>query len=839
MWLNVNGRRLRVAFDPGTPLLWILRDALGLKGTKYGCGTGICGACTVHLDGEPIRSCVVPLKDVGKKSVTTIEGLAAAARHTLLDAWLDEQVPQCGYCQPGMIMAAAPLLAGNATPTDAEITAALDGVLCRCGTYQRVRKAVRRAAAGMTREHPELDRARAGVRARPGRIGPAVFQPSPWLRIDADGVVTVLIDRTEMGQGIVTSLAMLVAEELEVDLAEVRTEFAPADPVYANPFFGEQVTGGSTSVASSWGQLRKAGAIAREMLIAAASAAWGVPAAECYAEHGTVAHRASNRRLTYGSLAARAATLKPPKRVTLKEPASFRLIGRSLPRTELPAHVTGATVFGFDFTVPDMLVAAVKRPPTFEGTAKRFDATRAKAVRGVRDIFRIDGGVAVVADHSWAAFQARDLLEVSWSKPASAGLNDAAIQAQYEMAARRKGRIEQNKGDVDAALKRAQRLIHAEYETPYLAHAALEPVNCTAHVRPDGCDVWVPTQAQGATQEEAARISGLPKQAVRVHTTFVGGGFGRKLDTDFVSQAVAISKRLHRPVQVLWSREDDIRHDRYRPAHYARMRGGLDADGRPIAWHQRLVGPPLALECVDIPYGIPNLRDERIQKDPGVPTGAWRSVGAAQNAFVIESFIDELAHAADADPLLFRLGLLKNAPRHRGVLELAAEKAGWGKPLRDRHYHGVAVYFSFGSWVAEIAEVSVNEHDVVTVHRVVCAVDCGIAVNPDTLAAQIEGAVAFGLTATLKSSVTVEGGGVLESSFGDYPLLTFSEMPEVEVHIVKSVEEPGGIGEPGVPPIAPAVGNAVFAATGRRIRRLPIRSADLRRSPAAGHPQPH
>jgi isoquinoline 1-oxidoreductase beta subunit len=776
---------------------------------------------------------VVPLKDVKEKSVTTIEGLAAASPHRLLDAWIDEQVPQCGYCQPGMIMAAVPLLAGNAAPTDAEITAALDGVLCRCGTYRRVRKAIHRAAAGSTREHPELAHPQPSLRSDEAPAGKAVFQPSPWVRIDGDGVVTVLIDRTEMGQGIVTSLAMLVAEELEVDLAQVRTEFAPAAPVYANPFFGEQVTGGSTSVAGSWGQLRKAGAVAREMLIAAAAANWSVSTAECYAEHGTVVHRPSNRHTDYGSLAAKAATLKPPKRVALKEPASFRLIGRPLPRMELPAHVTGATVFGTDLALPDMLVAVVKRPATFEGAAKRFDAARAKAIRGVRDIFRIDDGVAVVADNAWAAFRARDLLKVSWSRPASVGLNDATIRAQFQAAARRKGRVERDKGDVAAALKRARRRLDAEYETPYLAHASLEPVNCTAYVRRDSCDVWVPTQAQSATQDEAARVSGLPKKAVRVHTTFLGGGFGRKLDTDFVGEAVAISKRLRRPVQLLWSREDDIRHDRYRPAHHARMRGGLDANGRPIAWLQRLVGPPLALDCVDIPYAIPNLRDERIQKDPGVPTGAWRSVGAAQNAFVIESFIDELAHAAGTDPLLFRLGLLKNAPRHRGVLELAAEKAKWGKPLADGRYRGAAVYFSFGSWVAEIAEISVDDSGAVRVHRVVCAVDCGISVNPDTIAAQIEGAVAFGLTAALKSAVTVEGGGVLESSFRDYPLLTLSEMPEVEVHVVRSDETPGGIGEPGVPPIAPAVANAVFAATGRRIRRLPIRSSDLRRGTAA------
>ncbi|HVM81460.1 MAG TPA: molybdopterin-dependent oxidoreductase [Stellaceae bacterium] len=824
----MNGRRRRIAGDPGTPLLWILRDQLGLKGTKYGCGTGVCGACTVHLDGKPIRSCVVPLKDVEEKSVTTIEGLAAASPHRLLDAWIDEQVPQCGYCQPGMIMTAAPLLSGNATPTDAEITAALNGVLCRCGTYQRVRKAIHRAAAGSTREHPELAHPRASLRPDEASAAKTVFQPSPWVRIDADGVVTVLIDRTEMGQGVVTSLATLVAEELEVDLAQVRTEFAPAATVYANPFFGVQVTGGSTSVSGSWGQLRKAGAVAREMLIAAAAATWGVPAGECRAEHGTVVHRASNRRLDYGSLSARAATLKPPRRVALKEPGSFRLIGHSQPRLEIPAHVAGATVFGTDLALPDMLVAVVKRPPRFEAAVKGIDAARAKAVRGVRDIFRIEGGVAIVADDAWAAFQAHDLLDVSWTGPTGKALDQGMIRAQFQAAARRKGRVELERGDVDAALKRAHTLLEVEYEMPFLAHAALEPVNCTAYVHSGGCDVWVPTQAQTATQEEAARATGLPKKAVRVHTTFVGGGFGRKLDTDFVGQAVAISKRLRRPVQLLWSREDDVRHDRYRPAHYARMRGGLDADGGLIGWHQRLVGPPLALDCIDVPYEIRNFRDERIQKESRVPTGAWRSVGAGQNAFVIESFVDELAHAAGADPLLFRLGLLKRAPRHRGVLELAAEKAGWAKPLADDRYRGVAVYFSFGSWVAEIAEISIDESGAVRAHRVVCAVDCGIAVNPDTVAAQVEGAVAFGLTAALKSAVTVEGGGVLESGFRDYPLLAYSEMPEVEVHIVKSAEAPGGIGEPGVPPIAPAVGNAVFAATGRRIRRLPIRADDLR-----------
>lgn len=652
-----------------------------------------------------------------------------------------------------------------------------------------------------------------------------VFAPNAWVRIGSDDSVTIIIDRSEMGQGVVTSLAMLVAEELEVELDQVRTEFAPAEPAYINPLTGTQVTGGSTSVRAAWLPLRQAGAVARELLISAAAATWGVDRSGCRAERGTVLHVPGNKRLRYGQLATKASTLTVPDRVRLKQPSEFRLIGRPAPSLDAPDKVMGRTVFGIDIMLPGQMVAVVARCPVFGGRPVRVDASQTKAVPGVCQVLEIESGIAVVADSFWSALQGRDALRIDWDEGAASQLTSADIDQRFIQAATGRGEVTRDHGDARKLLKRAQRVIEADYEAPYLAHAAMEPMNCTAHVTTERCELWVPTQNQSDAKETAAHYSGLHESAVRIHTTFIGGGFGRRLRSDFVAEAVQIAKGARVPVQLIWTLEDDLQHDYYRPGNYTRLQATLDEKGQPLAWLQRIVGPALSLGGVDVPYAIPNIREEHVELDPGIPTGPWRSVGASQNAFAVECFIDELAHATGADPYEYRHRLLAHVPRYRAVLELAARKADWGTPLPQGRGRGIALYYSFASWVAEVAEVLVSPEGMIKVERVVCAIDCGMTVNPDTIRAQLEGAVAFALTAALKGEITIDGGRVEQSNFHDYPLLTLAEMPEVEVHIVPSSEPPGGVGEPGVPPLGPAVANAVFDATGQRLRRQPLRIA--------------
>jgi isoquinoline 1-oxidoreductase beta subunit len=648
------------------------------------------------------------------------------------------------------------------------------------------------------------------------------FSPNSWIHLAPDDSVTLMFASSEMGQGSMTAIPMLLAEELEADWAKVKVAPAPVHPDFNNPLSGRQQTGGSTAVRGYWQILREVGAATRELLIAAAAQAWGVAAGECQARNGEVIHGASGRRLRYGALLERAAKLTPPPNPRLKDPKDFRLIGKSQARLDGPAKVNGSAVFGHDVRVPGMLTAVVARCPVFDGRAKGYDTAAARKVPGVRHVVAISSGVAVVADNFWAAQRGRVALAVRWDYGPRADLDSAKIEAQLRAALARQGKVDHDAGDADKALAAGGRVIEALYETPYVAHACMEPMNCTAHVRKDGCDVWVPTQAQTGAQAAAAEVSGLPRSVVRIHTTYLGGGFGRRLQQDFVTEAVELSKALGVPVQVLWSREDDMQHDFYRPANAVRLRAVLDGRGLPSAWWQRLAGPRRALGGVDVPYAIPNLRIEQVEEDPGVPTGAWRSVGASQNAFPVECFIDELAHAAGQDPLAFRLQLLANAPRHRAALELAAQKAGWGGRLPDGRGRGLAVYHSFAGWVAHVAEVSVVKGEI-RVHRVVSAVDCGIAVNPEGVRAQTESSITLGLTAALKGPITLKDGRIAQGNFNDYPLLRIDEMPKVEVHLVPSREPPGGVGEPGLPPIAPAVANAVFAATGKRLRRLPLR----------------
>ncbi len=678
----------------------------------------------------------------------------------------------------------------------------------------------------------------------PGKPVSTPFKPNAWVRVSTDGSVTLVVDRSEMGQGIYTALPMLLAEELDVPWESVRVEQSGSGKEYYNTMFPSMVTGGSMSVASSWKPLREAGAKARAMLIAAAAAAWSVDAATCRTANGVVVHPPTGKRLKYGDLAERAAALPVPEKVTLKDPKEFRYIGTSVRRLDLPDKVRGKAEFGIDVQVPGMLVGVVARSPVFGGTAKSWDEAAAKQVAGVKQVVKVSTGIAVLADGYWAAQKGRAALKVVWDEGPAAKLTTDGMRKEMASLAARPGKVAKRVGT--GALARGGKQLSAVYEAPLLAHACMEPMNATAHVQADECTVWAPTQYQsgmvlgGGVQEVAAKITGLDPSKVTVHTTFLGGGFGRRVMQDFVREAVEASKAAGVPVKTIFSREDDIQHDFYRPPTYTRLAASLGANGLPTGLTARVVCPSImassfgapktalddsAVEGIsNIPYDIPNLLVDCVQPDWAVPLGFWRSVGSSQNGFLVESFIDELAAAAGQDPVAYRRALLSKQPRHLGVLELAAAKAGWGSALPEGRARGVAVVESFRSYVAEVAEVSLNPDRTVRVHRVVAAVDCGTVVNPDIVKAQVESAIVYGLSAALHGEITIDRGRVAQSNFNDYPLLRLREMPEVEVHIVPSTEAPTGIGEPATPPIAAAVANAVFTLTKQRIRTLPIRA---------------
>lgn len=669
--------------------------------------------------------------------------------------------------------------------------------------------------------------------------GPA-FAPNAWLKIDTKGLTTITVARTEMGQGARTALPMIVAEELEADWEKIRLEFALAHP----DRYGSMSTGGSTSVRRSWEMLRKAGATAREMLITAASQAWNVDRTTCRAENGAVIHMPSKRRRTYGQLAEQAAKLPAPTDVPLKDSKDFRLLGKSLPRLDSREKIAGRARFGIDTKIPGMLVATIERCPVFGGKLKSFDATKALAINGVQRVFEVPSGVAVVANSTWTAMQGRTALTVSWDEGPHAELSSASIDKMFEEKSKQDGKVVRQEGEVVAAWAAAAQKLAAVYEVPFLAHAPMEPMNCVADIRADRAEIWAPTQSPQAVQQEVAQVTGLPLEKVIVHTTLVGGAFGRRLLADYAVEAAQISKTAGVPVQVLWTREDDMQHGFHRPASYHRMSAALDKDGQLSAWQHHLVAPSISAQlfgggednprpdavdgAAQLPYQIPNLLVSYVMANTAVPIGWWRSVYNTQNAFVNECFLDEIAAAAKVDPFQLRLQLLPEDSRLRGVLELVADKAEWNKPPATGRGRGIACHACFGSYVAEIADVSIDQTNHVRVHKVVCAVDCGPIVNPDIIAAQFEGAVVMALSATLKSAITIAHGRVEQGNFDDFPLLTFDEMPDVEVHILSSTASQGGIGEPGVPPVVPAVCNAIFAATGKRIRRLPIRSEDLR-----------
>lgn len=670
------------------------------------------------------------------------------------------------------------------------------------------------------------------------------FAPNAWIRISPDDTVTMVIDRSEMGQGVITSISMLLAEELECDWKRIRWEFAPADKAYFNPMFGLQGTGGSMSIRGSWTPTLKAGAVARDMLLTAAAQKWGVDKSVCQAENGVVVNTKTKARATYGSLAGAAAKLPIPTDVPLKDPKTFKIVGKPIKRLDTSLKVNGRAQFGIDVRVPGMLHAVVARCPVFGGKVASFDASKTKTSRGVKEVVQISGGVAVVADNTWNALEGRRLLDVKWDEGPNANLSSAAITKMFADRMDQPGVEARKEGDAAAGMASAVKKLDGVYEAPYLAHATMEPMNCTAHVRADAVDVWVPTQFQTFTQNSAVQVSGLKPEQVHVHTTFLGTGFGRRAEQDFVLDALETSKAVNAPVQVTWSREDDMQHDFYRPGSYCKFSAGLNAEGMPVAFTSRIAtssimgrffGPEAlkngldgsSVEGVsDVPYDIPNILVEFQRVEPGIPVGFWRSVGASQNGFFCESFMDELAASSGKDPYEFRRRLLAKQPRHLAVLELAATMSGWGKPLPAGRFRGIAVVQAFDTYVAEVAEISIKD-GAVNVHRIYCAVDCGRVVNPSTVEAQMQGGIVYGLSAALKDEITIDRGRVQQSNFHDYDLLRMSEMPVIEVRIVPSEEAPTGCGEPGVPPVAPAVCNAIFAATGKRLRRLPIRAEDL------------
>ena len=723
-----------------------------------------------------------------------------------------------------------------------------------------------------------------GARVRPDAATPApgaesgtVFAPNAWLEISPDDHVRIWCGKSEMGQGVRTSLPMIVAEELSCNWRNVQVMQADLEPKY-----GDQLTGGSLSVRTSYASLRKAGAVARAMLLSAAAAEWGVSNAECRAADGAVVHANSQRRARYGTLIRQAAKLTPPADPPLKSPADFYLIGHATPRTDTTLKVSGQAKFGLDVRVPGMLIASVERSPVFGGTVRSTNAGEVKRIPGVRGVVEVKAvhlthqfgeesgpgsrnytcaGVAVLADSTWAAMQARKALQVEWDEGASAQESTASLREQFVKLAAAPGTVMRNDGDFESAFASATKKIEAVYEVPFLAHATMEPMNCTAHVHNGKCEIWAPTQVPGAAADSIAKALGIPRENIRFHVTFLGGGFGRRLIQDYAVEAALISREAGAPVQVVWSREDDVRHDFYRPASYHVLRAGVDARGQITAWFHRAASPSIGvfysgtgispqgaaeMNGPDFPaFGIPHLRTEFALVQSGMPLGYWRSVENSGNQFVISGFFDEAAAAAGRDPVEMLLAVLGpprtislgrdgaiDVGRRRRVIEVAAQKAGWGTPLPKGTGRGIAAHFGYGSCVAQVAEVSCDvSRGSLRVQRVVCAVDCGLAINPSGVQAQMEGAINFGLAAALKSAITVEHGRVQQSNFHDYEVLRMSNAPPViDVHVISSSEAPGGCGEPGVPPIAPAVANAIFAATGKRIRRLPIRAVDLQQA---------
>ena len=666
-----------------------------------------------------------------------------------------------------------------------------------------------------------------------------LFNPNVWIRITPDNIVTIVVNKSEMGQGVLTSLPMISADELDADWKQIRFEEAPGGKKYIDPNWGMQLTGGSTSVRHMFEPLRKGSAAAREMLRTAAAQTWGVPVNECAASKNTVRHTKSGKSLTYGQLCEKASQLPVPENPPLKDESQYKIIGTSLPRLDVPDKVSGKAIFGIDSFVPDMLYATIARPPAIGAKIISYDKEAAEKIPGVQKVGPTDHGIAVCATAPDLAWKGRDALKAKWDSGSHPELNNETLERTFLDSLKKEGAVALNRGNAQNALSQAGKKIEAIYVFPYLAHVTMEPMNCTAHVSENRCDIWVPTQNQSGTLEVAQKLTGLKPEQIHVHTTYLGGGFGRRGFVDYVEEALQISKATGKPIKLIWTREEDIQNDLYRPAYYCKVEGGMDAKGRITAWSHKIavqsifeqfapqmikngIDPAAVDGIAEMEYEIPNLFVEYVKMDLPIRVGFWRSVGNTQNAFVKETFIDALAHAANRDPLEFRLNHLKN-PSARRVLQAAAEKAGWGKPSQKGQARGIAHHFSFGTQVADVAEISVNKKDgTVKVHRVVCAVSCGTIINPNIIVAQMKGAIIMGLSAALKEKVDFGKGGVETSNFYNYNELRINEVPEIEVHLVKSKDTIGGIGEPGLPPIAPAVANALFKATGATLRRLPM-----------------
>jgi len=688
--------------------------------------------------------------------------------------------------------------------------------------------------------------------AASGAASAAPFDPNAFVRIAADDTVTVLIKHIEFGQGTYTGLATLVAEELNADWSQIRAESAPANAkLYNNLHWGPvQGTGGSSSIANSYEQMRRVGATARAMLVGAAADAWGVPAKDITVKKGVIAHATSGRSACFGELAEAAASRAVPAEVPLKDPKDFSLIGHDVPRLDSPAKARGQATYTIDVTLPGMLTAVIARPPVFGAKVRSLDASAAMAVKGVSDVAQIPQGIAVLANGFWPAKTGSEALTIDWDLNTAETRSSDSLMAEYRELAEKPGLDVRVEGDANSAIEGAAKVLEASFDYPFLAHAPMEPLDCVVKLGTDSCEVWTGSQLPTVDQGAAAAIAGLKPEQVQVHTMLTGGSFGRRATptADMVSEAVAVAKAIggRAPVRVIWTREDDIRGGYYRPMYHHRMRAGLDAKGNLVGWQHRIVGQsilrntPFADAFIkngidgtsvegasNLPYAIGNIAIDLHTTDVGVPVLWWRSVGSTHTAYSLETFIDELAEAAGRDPVEFRLSMLGNHPRHAAVLRLAAEKAGWGKPVPAGRGRGIAVAESFNSYVAQVADVAVDTSGQIKVERVVCAVDCGRVVNPDVVRAQMEGGIGYGLGAILHNAITLDGGRIEQSNFHDYLPLRIDEMPAVEVHIVPSAAAPTGVGEPGVPPIGPAVANAVHAATGKRIRSLPFATHGL------------
>jgi isoquinoline 1-oxidoreductase beta subunit len=680
-----------------------------------------------------------------------------------------------------------------------------------------------------------------------GAEAAAEFVPNAFIRIDPKGVITLIMPHTEVGQGIYTSMAMLIAEELEVGLDQIQLQAAPPDLAkYSDPILGEQATGGSASIRGDWIRLRQAGAVGRTMLIAAAAQGWKVDPASCRAERGMVHHDPSGRSLGYGDLASAAASVPVPQDVKLKEPADFKLIGTNAKRLDTPSKVNGTALYGIDVTMPGLKIGTVAICPVKDGKLASMNEAAARKVAGVRDVLRLDDlAVAVIGDHMWAAKQGLVALAPVWDRGKHAKLSSQDIVAALDKASQNPGVVAKKEGDAPGAIDKAATKLSAIYELPFLSHAPMEPVNCTLHIRPDGAEIWVGTQVPVRARNAVAKATGLAPETIIINNLYSGGAFGRRLDIDFVETAAGFAKQVAYPVKLIWTREEDIQHDYYRPYYYDRVSAGLDAAGKIVGWTHRVTGssimarwvPPAfkngldadAVEgAAETPYEVPATLVDYVRVEPeGVGTGWWRGVGPTHNVFVVESFVDELAAAAKQDPVEFRRKMLDKNPRALAVLNLAAEKAGWGGKLPAGQGRGVTLQFAFGSYVAAVLEIEVSAEGEIQARRAVIAIDCGSTVNPDTVEAQIQGGFILGLGTALYNEITLAEGRVEQSNFHDYRSLRINEAPKIEVHQIRNNEKPGGVGETGTVTAAPALGNAIFAATGKRLRRLPFGTGRL------------